>query len=514
MSEIRPPVVPLSAKVTPEIAAQLKAAGQTPRFQQHADSLNATLEASEFELIDLMYNSYFDKTTTRVWSGKLPPNPQPGVPGHIEFALAPYYLHHPGNSRILLDLVWIWTDLLGFPLPRCLLTVNDSPTVSNYQNLIKGVTPPNAIIDGDGTLFGEEVYEQLDPGWMFAMGEYVFHYFRDTPDLAPFVVPAKGTNVIPVQGSSQSQITFALVGDWGTGPHGPGEPSQAVMKAIQNVTPKPDYIIHLGDVYYAGAPWEEYLNLLGVWPPAWRGKSFTLNSNHEMYDGAWGYYKVGLEQSGAFSAQRGCSYFALQCGIGAPGGPWTLLCLDSAYWATSLMIMEGSLTDSKSTRFGNMAQQDFVTGLNLNPNKTIVITHHNPLAYDGSALIDDGKGNALWSQLTQYLKAPPAAWYWGHVHNGIVYTQTNATKSPTYCRCTGHGAIPFGSAWGCKAAYPNPVAWYANTPNPLPAAYPRMLNGFVLLTLVTSGGAAGTVGETFYNQDGTVAKPAFTYRLG
>jgi len=510
MPETQPPLVPLSAKVTPEIAAQFQAAGQNPRLQQQAASLNAMLEASEYLLINLMSQSYFYGTTTPVWSGRLPPNPQPGVIGHIEYSLAPYYLNHPGNNKILIDLVWVWTKLLGFPLPRCLLTVNDSPTVSNYQNLIKGVTPPNAIVDVDGTLFGEETYEQLDIGWMFAMGEYVFHYFRDTPDLAPF---RTGTNVFPLQGSSAGQITFALVGDWGTGPYGPGEPSQAVMNSIQKVKPAPDYIIHLGDVYYAGAPLEEQLHLHFVWPAPWKGKSFTLNSNHEMYDGAWGYYQVGLDLSGPFSAQKGCSYFALQCGTAAAGGPWTLLCLDSAYWSTSNMIMEGRLTNSQSPLPGNMAQQQFITGQNFNPKKTIVVTHHNALAYNGSGLIDDGNGNALWAQLIQYLKAPPAAWYWGHVHNGIVYTTTSAT-GPTYCRCAGHGAIPFGSASGCQRAYPNPVAWYANTRNPLPAAYPRVLNGFVVLTIVTSGGQAGTVGETFYNQDGTVGKPVFTYRLG
>jgi Calcineurin-like phosphoesterase len=508
MPENRPPLVPLSEKVRPEISAQLKAAGQNPLLQQQAASLVATLEASEWLLIDLMYNSKFYGTNTRVWSGPLPANPQPGVTPYYEYSLAPYFLNNPGKNKILQDLVWLW-KLAGYPLPRCLLTVNDSPTVSNYKNLIKGVTPPNAIVGGDGTLFGEEMYEQLDPGWLFAMGEYVFHYYREKPDLAPFPT---GTNIVPVKGSSTTQISFAMMGDWGTGPYGPDQPSRAVRNAMEKI--KPDYIIHLGDVYYAGAPFEEQLNLLNEWPAAWKGKSFTLNSNHEMYDGGWGYFQVALDKTGIFSAQKGISYFALTFGTAAAGGPWTMLCLDSAYWSTSNLIMEGSLTNPKSTLPGNMAQRDFITGQNFNPKKTIVVTHHNPLEYDGSGLIDDGKGNALWAQLTQYLKGFPAAWYWGHVHNGIVYTTTNATKSPTYCRCAGHGAIPFGSAWGCQAAFPNPVAWYANTPNPNKAAYPRMLNGFVVLTITTSGAGAGTVSETFYNQDGTVAKGAFTYRLG
>src|SRR6202012_2420746 len=94
---------------------------------------------------------------------------------------------------------------------------------------------------------------------------------------------------------------------------------------------------------------------------------------------------------------------------------------------------------------GGNAQATFIQGLKLTRNKTIVMTHHNAISADGSSLVTDKFGNNLWAQVTGAMGGAPAAWYWGHVHNGIVYTTENATHSSTLCRCVGHGAIPFGS---------------------------------------------------------------------
>ena len=79
-----------------------------------------------------------------------------------------------------------------------------------------------------------------------------------------------------------------------------------------------------------------------------------------------------------------------------------------------------------------------------------------------------------------------------------------------YGRCVGHGALPFGNAWGLAATPPSQVQCYDNTPN-LKMPY-LMMNGFVLLTITKTG----QVTETFYQQDGTKAPWANsnTYQLG
>ena len=76
-----------------------------------------------------------------------------------------------------------------------------------------------------------------------------------------------------------------------------------------------DYIVHLGDVYYAGTTGEESGNFVDLWPKAYAsGNSFTLNSNHEMYYGANGYFKTALGSGAPFAHQKNTSYFALTYG--------------------------------------------------------------------------------------------------------------------------------------------------------------------------------------------------------
>jgi hypothetical protein len=318
-------------------------------------------------------------------------------------------------------------------------------------------------------------------------------------------------NTVPPTGASSSQVKIAVVGDWCTGNYTNG-PAASVMQHITAL--QPDYIIHLGDVYYAGTAGEEQSKLLSMWPSAYSGKSFTLNSNHEMYDGGYGYFQKALANK-IFSQQNETSYFALQYGNPTQaGGPWTIVGLDSAYWAPSPMVMDGSIQGVSGNGF--MAQPQFIQGLVKNglwPQNAIVLTHHNPIEYDGSGLVVDLFGNSLWAQVEGAFSGTPAAWYWGHVHNGIVYPNPTYTKNIVYGRCVGHGALPYGNGSGLASAPQSQVQCYANTPNP--SVPPRVMNGFVLLTITISG----QVTETFYQQDGTQApwvKPSnpLTYQLG
>jgi hypothetical protein len=149
-----------------------------------------------------------------------------------------------------------------------------------------------------------------------------------------------------------------------------------------------------------------------------------------MYSGAHGYYKA--LGNPIFSAQNGTSYFALQYGA------WTIVGLDSAYGSSSPLVMSGSIssTDGES---GATAQPTWLNGLGLSPQSTIVLSHHNPIAYDGSAYVTDDLGDDLWAQVTGALNGAPAACYWEHVHNGIVYPNPNTLLGATHGRCLGMG---------------------------------------------------------------------------
>ena len=102
-------------------------------------------------------------------------------------------------------------------------------------------------------------------------------------------------------------------------------------------------------------------------------------------------------------------------------------------------------------------------------------------------------------------------WYWGHEHNGIVYS-ANAASGSILARCVGHGAIPFGNGPGlAQKMNPPPggtatIDYYAHTPltGGDPEQANRVLNGFAMIDLVNN--SKGTsVTETFVDQDGNTA---------
>ncbi len=331
----------------------------------------------------------------------------------------------------------------------------------------------------DGSIYGTATYEQLDPGWIWGAINYLIVKYAG--GLAPFST----TSVSPITltGSSPDQVVLALVGDWGTGVY-PGGVATDVLQQITDLSP--DYIIHLGDVYYSGTAGdflplhEEKNNFVNLWPVS--TPSFTLNSNHEMYAGAKGYFGVALANS-RFSKQKKTSYFALQY------GGWTLLGLDSAYFSTSPLYMLGSIGGAMGT------QAKWIQKLGLSAQNVIVLSHHTGLTFDGSSEL------SLWGEVNAALGGDPAAWYWGHIHNGIVYKTPTVTGRKTLARCLGHGALPFGQAWGLvNAPY---VSYYANTLNPNGGGV-RVYNGFALLTITKQG----TVTEAFYQQD--TAQPVYT----
>jgi Calcineurin-like phosphoesterase len=327
--------------------------------------LVAYLESSQYQLIELMVHN-------GIWQGPVPPDP--GGDGAMELGMVPYWIKYPPpfiqdyvDSNWILKGVWaILTTLIP-----------DKFSPENY-NALKCAAEINGVVADDGTLFGESTYEQLDPHWMWAYANYLIVKFAD--DRASFATkdPAQVTPV-ELSGATAGQVTIAIVGDWGTGFYEPNSAAQLVIDQILAMPTKPDYIIHLGDVYYAGTADlffplnEEQDNFLNAWPTAEQfpaGKSFTLNSNHEMYGGAKGYYTALADPR--FAAQDGLSYFALKY------GGWTLLGLDSAYFTTSNFYMAGSIGGNAGIQTTWMQQ------LGISADKTIVMTHHTGLSASGA----------------------------------------------------------------------------------------------------------------------------------
>ncbi|WP_199155296.1 metallophosphoesterase [Chromobacterium sp. ASV23] len=308
---------------------------------------------------------------------------------------------------------------------------------------------PTRVMD-DGTLLGCRKWELLDPLW----GESLVAWFEHLANRAPWASQ-------PAALTLPDQVSFNIAGDWGSGDYIAGKVAAAMAKQPA------DYTIHLGDVYYAGSSPDESRDFAN-WPAGGRGQ-FTLNSNHEMYSGAFGYFQeLGLR----FPLQQGTSYFSLR------NANWLILGLDTAYWSDKYKLyMDGALGDAQAAWLKNMA-----AGWQ---GKILLLSHHQGYSIDGSAT------TPLYDEVTAALGRAPDYWYWGHLHNVICYQPRNGMLG----RCVGHGAIPYGPA-SILDGKPQ-VAW-AETRSADDSQYPqRVLNGFIRLEL---NGMALT--ETLYDENG------------
>ncbi|AUH51315.1 metallophosphoesterase [Chromobacterium sp. ATCC 53434] len=308
---------------------------------------------------------------------------------------------------------------------------------------------PTRVMD-DGTLLGCRKWELLDPLWGEALVQWIGHLW----DYAPWAGQ-------PGRIQIADKVSFCIAGDWGTGDY-----IAAKVAAAMRRQPA-DYTIHLGDVYYAGVGSDESNDLAG-WPPGVSGQ-FTLNSNHEMYNGALGYFG---ELSSKFPMQQGTSYFSLH------NGNWLIVGLDSAYHSDKMgLYMDGALGDLQTAWLKQLA-----AGWG---GKIMLLSHHQGYTMDGSAT------TPLYRDVAAALGRAPDYWYWGHLHNVICYRP----QGRLVARCVGHGAIPYGPA---KLLDGKPGVEWAETRSADDSRYPeRVLNGFVRLEL---DGAA--LSETFYDENG------------
>lgn len=380
------------------------------------------------------------------------------------------------------------------------------------------------VIAPDGTMVAYGPFSQLDKGWLYASVLYVLWLYEEIPN-APIGQATPPVIILP----NNPTLTVALIGDWGSGSWndcGTQGPATAIMQQVQALNPRPDIVIHLGDVYYAGTgglplavnvlmillagetgvaylPNEDTVRLVQRWWNPSPPQSFTLNSNHEMYSGANGYYQDALGTS-LFAAQKKSSYFALYY------QDWAILGLDSAFYSTALFNMQGALQNPSDA-----TQVNWVKGLNLAGKKVIALTHHTALSVDGLPI----SGNQLYNDMNAALnKRDPDYWYWGHIHNGVVYnssaTMSSNGKTKTLCRCVGHSALPFGKAyyWKKGTRYDlgqSPlVDYYAHSSLSKPPKCPqwtyRVKNGFAVFTL-----SKGAIHEAFYEQGKT--SPVWTF---
>lgn len=224
--------------------------------------------------------------------------------------------------------------------------------------------------------------------------------------------------------------TIAILGDFGTGLADGIEMLTSIM-----INQNPDFIIHLGDIYYAGTD-EETQAYVEMFTTAFQlaGKKvpvFSIPGNHEYYSGGTPFFKYAL----AMNAQNGfpqysqqASYFCLR----TESSNWQFLSMDtglnSVHWYTV-----GGLTDTYGPWLWFSEWdwcQDKLENFGLSGGgKTVLLSHHQ--LYSVTSTINDGNQvvfqtgtdaktfqflNAnLYNTFSDYF-GEINAWFWGHEH--------------------------------------------------------------------------------------------------
>jgi hypothetical protein len=236
-------------------------------------------------------------------------------------------------------------------------------------------------------------------GWLKSTFDWV-----DRGDYHDIIRPPDGA-LLDVEADLGERFRIAMFGDWGTDLYG----APKIVEQIRAKGPF-DLLLHLGDVYYSGTIDEVQERLVDPWPKDAARWSRTLNGNHEMYSGGYGYFDVALK---AF--EQPASYFAYR------NKHWLLAGLDTAYVDHDM--------DSKQVGWLNRL-------ISAAGHRKVVLFSHQQLF----SRLDD-QGPKLKKALASLLNSRiVTAWYWGHEHQCVLYD-----RHPVYgltARCLGNGGIP------------------------------------------------------------------------
>jgi hypothetical protein len=314
------------------------------------------------------------------------------------------FLHLPASSTVHEKVAYCSALYLS---KAKALASSEATNLANIQNELK---------------FGD-----CDPSYGEAVEKYV-EYFKLRRQAIPYVAPPPAGDTrftdFAVENIGNT-CTVALVGDWGTGQ----EPAKMVLQRI--AYHNPDYIIHLGDIYYSGTIYEAENYFLNIFKQVYPNKSFTpgttprvltMAGNHDMYAGGSGYYWL-LQRLG-----QPASFFCLR------NANWQFVGIDTGYAdhdPGTVNTIEPGIHDQELQWL--KTQVDSGKGC-----KTILLSHH-PLFSAFDSINNQAVNNTLKKQIIDLLPKI-TAWYWAHEHNLVIYREWQNI----HARLVGHGAFPVG----------------------------------------------------------------------
>ncbi len=301
--------------------------------------------------------------------------------------------------------------------------------------------------------------------WLIHLIESILHPVRFGPDDPNWVIDVAGAvlermakgnhpfNPLPAEYEISDNARVVIVGDWGTGLLRAQDVAKLMAEEISKALAegREAHVIHLGDVYYSGLKGEVRRNVLasGMWPVSVEqaragATSWSLNGNHDMYGGGFGYFETLLGDE-RFSKQRSSddkatSFFRLR----SPS--WDFVALDTS-WDTDVLSsgFVGVLQDPQAEFAKRVADES--------ARKLMLLSHHQLLSvYDKQDL-----GPTLSEKLAPVLDdGRVTAWLWGHEHRCMGFEEAKKVKIP---RCIGHGGVPVLMEHKPDEPIPSPGAW-------------------------------------------------------
>lgn len=361
----------------------------------------------------------------------------------------------------------------------------DDPDVLAYMSFLNHQAV-HAKINGDHDLqnqinkqrsrfqYGNPLWEQQWIQYFWYYWDYPFHKGQ-SPLYRSWQDPKFGNNN-PKYGLIQWKIpedaTIALIGDIGTGT----DIATAVLYA--SMTFSPDVILHVGDIYYSGTPFEFEHRFNSMYEAVMkqmdkRTPLFTIPGNHEYFTGAHGYFHAldGMRLVQHFDQKQEASYFALT----TKEDSWQFLAMDTGYhghymdvsphiqqtaldllhhgkievpndpsnpnWPNSFnphfldcSLPHEPLHDPTSRPPMITIRQDELTWhknrMKSFTGRTILLSHHqlySAIQHVGGKKLQPDKeiwpwvNTDLWNQFNPILEDEVSAWFWGHEHNLGIY---------------------------------------------------------------------------------------------
>ena len=222
-----------------------------------------------------------------------------------------------------------------------------------------------------------------------------------------------------------TKTKIAIIGDWGTG----DEPAKAVLNQVAAL--KPDLLLHLGDVYYAGTQVEAKTNfvdlcrsVLGDIP------LYSLCGNHDMYSGGKGYYWL-LDEIG-----QKASYFCLQ------NDKWMFLAMDTGFHDNNPLTVATNMTQLVRKDGWSEAAWHLNLLENAGERRIVLLSHHqlfSPFSSVGSVGETPYAYNPNLYQVFGSILPKVEWWFWGHEHTLGIFASYMGLKRG---RCVGASAVP------------------------------------------------------------------------